>query len=446
MLAFIQSLIDGFYAATKESPLLAAAAMPVVAAFLYLLRDTPKRIVSFVKRQTTVTMSLNNAGWDGNIDAFNAFDKWFMQSGYSKWSRRFFLFRQYERRDDGAYLPFRIGVGSGMHFFLNNGKLFWFAKGNLESSGSEKQKEEIVITTFGRSAKAFESLVALFNKPRQRGEAITVHNWAGTEGGWQEVSDVVPKRLDAVCIDRDLRDDIKKQIDDFTTKKDMYRRKGLTYKLSMLFHGPAGTGKTSLCKSIAGHYKKDLYILDLTTQTNSTLLKALSSIRPGSIILMEDVDQAGSAVLDREKAMEDKANDPLAFMEYNPLTMSGLLNALDGVLNLDNVIIFMTTNHPELLDAAVKRKSRIDYQYEIDVMTEREVADYVSIMYDENQFEMEKAQQLVLSKQIRLPGCEVENAYKENFDDAQAFIAEIMKRGQVAANDEVQHELKMAAE
>jgi|SRR5579859_1619156 len=42
------------------------------------------------------------------------------------------------------------------------------------------------------------------------------------------------------------------------------------------------------------------------------------------------------------------------------ITLSGFLNALDGVVASEERIIFMTTNHPERLDEALIRPGRVD--------------------------------------------------------------------------------------
>lgn len=44
------------------------------------------------------------------------------------------------------------------------------------------------------------------------------------------------------------------------------------------------------------------------------------------------------------------------------ITLSGLLNALDGVAAPDGCITIMTTNYPENLDPALTRPGRVDYR------------------------------------------------------------------------------------
>lgn len=55
------------------------------------------------------------------------------------------------------------------------------------------------------------------------------------------------------------------------------------------------------------------------------------------------------------------------------VTMSGLLNAIDGVFSRDGRVLIMTTNHPEKLDAALKRPGRADRIEELGALGHREV-------------------------------------------------------------------------
>jgi mitochondrial chaperone BCS1 len=52
---------------------------------------------------------------------------------------------------------------------------------------------------------------------------------------------------------------------------------------------------------------------------------------------------------------------PLVIPSFqSSITLSGFLNALDGVVASEERIIFMTTNHPEMLDPALIRPGRVD--------------------------------------------------------------------------------------
>ena len=47
------------------------------------------------------------------------------------------------------------------------------------------------------------------------------------------------------------------------------------------------------------------------------------------------------------------------------MSLSGLLNALDGVASQEGRILIMTTNHIEKLDSALIRPGRIDLRLEL---------------------------------------------------------------------------------
>ena len=75
-----------------------------------------------------------------------------------------------------------------------------------------------------------------------------------------------------------------------------------------------------------------------------------------SILLLEDVD---AAFIDRQ------AEIPRGYTRADAhllLSYSGLLNALDGVMSSDAQLVFMTTNHKQLLDPALIRPGRVDVQ------------------------------------------------------------------------------------
>ena len=58
-----------------------------------------------------------------------------------------------------------------------------------------------------------------------------------------------------------------------------------------------------------------------------------------------------------------------AYDGLSRLSLSGLLNALDGVASTEARILFMTTNYLEQLDPALIRPGRVDYKQCIDYAT-----------------------------------------------------------------------------
>ena len=58
--------------------------------------------------------------------------------------------------------------------------------------------------------------------------------------------------------------------------------------------------------------------------------------------------------------------------QQNSVTLSGLLNVLDGFYAPSNVLFVMTTNHIEALDEALLRPGRIDYKLYLGKATRRQ--------------------------------------------------------------------------
>lgn len=184
---------------------------------------------------------------------------------------------------------------------------------------------------------------------------------------WQRKNPLAKRDFDTVILKEGQKEDLVADIDKFYNHQDIYSSLGVPYKRGYLLYGPPGTGKTSFIKALAHKYNKDLYIGDLSGVTDKSLQNLLSTVSPGSIILFEDIDTAFSA-----KKRSDKEGNPLTSEESEESggkkisTLSGLLNAIDGMNSPENVLIFMTTNHIEYLDPALIRDGRIDYKLKLD--------------------------------------------------------------------------------
>ncbi|KAK7937732.1 P-loop containing nucleoside triphosphate hydrolase protein [Apiospora aurea] len=140
-----------------------------------------------------------------------------------------------------------------------------------------------------------------------------------------------------------------------------YINRGIPYRRGYLLHGPPGTGKTSLVNALAGHFNLPVYIVDLGSRSDDVGLQNIfKSIAPRSIVLLEDIDANKFALSRREE-----------WQSGPRITLTGLLNVLDGVASPWGRIVIMTTNHAENLDAALKRPGRADMHLYIGHITQQ---------------------------------------------------------------------------
>jgi chaperone BCS1 len=100
-------------------------------------------------------------------------------------------------------------------------------------------------------------------------------------------------------------------------------------------------------------------------------------VPPGSVVLFEDVD-CMIASNPRNHAEKPSPGDPREKPEAKTVadkfgvTLSGLLNVLDGFHAPDDVLYMMTTNKIEALDPALLRPGRIDYRLYLGVASEEQ--------------------------------------------------------------------------
>lgn len=216
----------------------------------------------------------------------------------------------------------------------------------------------------------------------------TTRIWHVPDDDWDVLAHKKTRPLDTVDVDEaeksKLIKDITKYLSDDT--KDWYARRGIPYRRGYLFHGPPGTGKTSLSMAIAGHFNIDLYVLSLANPrlSDGMLTNLMTSVDEPCVVLLEDIDSAG---LSREvsgvkiegnkppppapnlSGEEDKDFDKMGRVServdvrFN-VTLSGVLNALDGAASPEGHILIMSTNAPENLDPALARAGRVDYKVE----------------------------------------------------------------------------------
>lgn len=161
------------------------------------------------------------------------------------------------------------------------------------------------------------------------------------------------------------------------------------------FSGPPGTGKTSLTAALAGVFGLDIYVLSLLDPycNEDALVRLFSSVPSRCIVLLEDVDAAGLKRADdprlkkklkaEEEETEDKSSRPAK--PVTAISLSGLLNAIDGVSSSEGRILVMTTNKPKDLDQALTRPGRVDMHVSFSLPQPAEMIEMFISMYRETE-------------------------------------------------------------
>lgn len=216
----------------------------------------------------------------------------------------------------------------------------------------EYSRIEFVTRTYAAQQAILRQLEVLNSKRAKTRKAVLkmVNQW----GGWTTRSDLPPRTLDSVALPPDQKSRVIGDLRTFLDAEDQYNRLAIPWHRGYMFYGPPGTGKTSLVKALANEFNLDLWYVSLSDlKAESSLLSLLSEVGPRSLLLLEDIDTM--------KITHDRDNS-----EQGTISMSSLLNTLDGVATPHGLITVMTTNRFDVLDPALTRAGRMDLVENID--------------------------------------------------------------------------------
>ena len=216
---------------------------------------------------------------------------------------------------------------------------------------------------------------------------------------------------------------LKNRVNHFLNNRDWYNKRGIPYTLGFMFHGGPGTGKTSTIKAIANASQRHVFNVKLgDVKTNTQLRNLFQSeyvqvLDPVSgkkekyiipimkrLYVIEDIDSmadivrkrsdkkqnsdvsvrggnvASSKVLnslkrqlfesqsdyknpERKVELEQQIKEVEEELERHAtdaITLSSLLDVLDGTYEIPDRMFCITTNDPETLDPAFIRPGRVD--------------------------------------------------------------------------------------
>lgn len=244
-----------------------------------------------------------------------------------------------------------------------------------EFAAAPEGDEPLIVMCLGRSVEPIKRFLNACRNfaEKERESYVTVRASKSQYGdeSWETTILRPIRPLETIHFDEkvkaELVADIRNYLDPATRR--FYTQRGIPYRRGYLLHGPAGTGKTSLSLGLAGLFGLELYLLHVpSVRTDTDLERLFTTLPPRCFILLEDIDAAGikdrgNFDKDEQEGNEDEEDDDEDRSHYGPrchISLSGLLNVLDGVASQEGRIVLMTSNFAERLDRALVRPGRID--------------------------------------------------------------------------------------
>ncbi|KAG2230782.1 hypothetical protein INT48_006804 [Thamnidium elegans] len=181
---------------------------------------------------------------------------------------------------------------------------------------------------------------------------------------WNYERDLPERSLESVHLRDGQKEKLINDMETFRSRSEWYHKRGIPYRRGYLLYGPPGTGKSSIIQAIANTLGLHVAFSSLSgIGGNDTLSSLMSDLPYNSIMVIEDIDHLFESVTDKTKATSSS------------LTMSGLLNVLDGLQSQEGSMIFMTCNNIDKIQPALLRPGRIDLKFKLDYAAPEQIRD-----------------------------------------------------------------------
>jgi hypothetical protein len=253
---------------------------------------------------------------------------------------------------------------------------------------------------------------------------------------WDECRFKSSRQFNTIFFDQ--KAELLRKVDFFENNKSWYDKEGHPHTIGIGIHGPPGTGKTSIIKSLANHLKRHMIVIPLSkVKTQNQFHKCFfdneyshKNAKQGigfekKIIVFEDIDCMSNIIMERnmdnntntnshsssrsssshkndnnttiskdellqtikDGMNPDHCNESTSFLkkdsdDKDDLTLSFILNVIDGIRETPGRILIITSNYYSKLDKALTRPGRIDVSLEMTNASISVIEEVVQHYYD----------------------------------------------------------------
>lgn len=336
--------------------------LAVVGSALVYLRSLPGYLFTWIKHRLITEIDIPDRD-----EAFRWMNVWLSQHPYRKrcrwWTVQTRRQRDYDDGPDDSRERKKpriiLSPAPGLHFLFYKRKLMILYRERKDTQGKGDTvalgfRETFTFKLFSRNKQVVYDLIEEARVAAHPIDSERLRVLRPDYNEWCEITKRALRPLKSVILDDDLSGHILRDVRQFIESEKWYNDIGIPYRRGYLLSGPPGNGKSSLVTAIASELRLDICTLNLSNHSlnDERLMELMANVPMNSLVLIEDID----CIFHARKKVEEGEN----------ITFSGLLNAIDGIMSSEGRILFLTTNHKEVLDPALIRPGRVDMDIVID--------------------------------------------------------------------------------
>lgn len=267
-----------------------------------------------------------------------------------------------------------VTPGAGWHKIKEDDRTYWVHR-DVKEPGPDagmmaSRIETLTVYTLGRDPSIFASLVEKTSAIFEDKTSIPIYT-ATSSGGFTLAGRRTKRGMDTIDIPQETKAQIMRKIDEFMASRQSYADKAIPWRLGLLLEGIPGSGKSSLIAAIGSYLNRPIHLINPAVMEKDTNVQDALSQAGSGVVVFEDVDSIDALrkrKVNGEGVMEAKEQEA-----GKGLTLSGFLNAFDGVASHEGRILILTSNHADVLDPALLRPGRINLRINIGAIEAPEV-------------------------------------------------------------------------
>ena len=312
-------------------------------AVFYELKSVPSRVLYFLGKMFVSSITI-----DSTADSFEKFDRWISKKLSNRFNKSLQILPS-QNYDESDYLSHSTGT-----FYFMDGLRVIKAHRKREKTNGGYDGKPLVIDSISIHTLSFTNSYFKFlaNEIVNSQQSVEKFVYVLKNGYWSKKEKVSEYNKRNIIMKDGLFDDITYDIKKFIDSKDWYMEMGIPYHRGYLLSGPPGTGKTSFGIAVASKLSLNLYVINLeSVSSDESLVEEVLNTQKNSLIVIEDIDCC-EATNTRSSNASPRSK--------TGVSMTALLNVLDGVYTPSGAIFILTTNYPERIDSALIRPGRCD--------------------------------------------------------------------------------------